>query len=327
MLLKNRDNVLPLNANAKVAVIGLADANSTIYGGTGSGSVIPSYGLTPLDAISAFANVHGGSVSFTPIVNSSDWMSAAIAAAEDADVAIVFVGTTSGEGKDRPSLGLGSVQACVTCQQDLLVAAVAKAQPKTIVSVVSPGAVLLPFVDDVAAILASFMPGQSYGGAIRDVLYGVVNPSGKLPVTFPNHDNETQFSTAQWPGLPGPPPPPGAGGQQQITEANYTERLLVGYRYYDAKGIKLTTGFPFGFGAHCTSIIMARHSRTFLEKSSTHGCNLVSELAPSFDSFECLPCRAAPCCFCQACRTPRSSIQISRPHQHRSPQPCKTQEI
>jgi hypothetical protein len=174
----------------------------------------------------------------------------------------------------------------VTCQQDLLVAAVAKAQPKTIVSVVSPGAVLLPFVNDVAAILASFMPGQSYGGAIRDVLYGVVNPSGKLPVTFPNHDNETQFSTAQWPGLPGPPPPPGAGGQQQITEANYTERLLVGYRYYDAKGIKLTTGFPFGFGAHCTSIFMARHSRTFLEKSSTHGCNLFSELPPSFDSFE-----------------------------------------
>lgn len=348
VLLKNSDGVLPLKSSANVAVIGLADENSTIYGGTGSGSVIPSYGQTPLHAISAFAEAHGGSVTFTPIVkpdvqddggavsetgecsiqeevscngsdlpngdvgpsttesccaacakragctawtlngfgvhpaghcflkancsgmqeappgsvsgvtsrsalswNSTSWMSTAIAAAKDADVAIIFVGTTSGEGNDRPSLGLGGVQACATCEQDLLVRAIARVQPKTVVSVVSPGAVLLPFSNDVSAILASFMPGQAYGAAICDVLYGNVAPSGKLPVTFPNHDNELNFSTAQWPGLPGPPPPPGAGASKNhITEANYTEGLLVGYRYYDAMGINFTTGFPFGHGTY-----------------------------------------------------------------------------
>jgi beta-glucosidase len=148
VLLKNVGDLLPLQPNAKVAVIGLADANSTIYGGTGSGSVIPSFGLTPLDAFSAFAKAHGGSVSFTPIVapgtaagteeEAAAWMAPAVAAAKDADVAVVFVGTTSGEGKDRESLGLGAVAACATCEQDLLVAAIAKAQPKTAVSIVSP---------------------------------------------------------------------------------------------------------------------------------------------------------------------------------------------
>jgi hypothetical protein len=88
--------VLPLEPGAKVAVIGLADANSTIYGGTGSGAVTPSYGLTPLEAISAFAAEHGGSVTFVRILDSTS-IDAAVAAAKEADVAVVFVGTTSGE--------------------------------------------------------------------------------------------------------------------------------------------------------------------------------------------------------------------------------------
>jgi beta-glucosidase len=71
------------------------------------------------------------------------------------------------------------------------------------------------------------------------VLFGTVNPSAKLPITMPNKENEVDFSPAQWPGLPDPKNP---------TYANYTERLLVGYRYYDAKGLAFTTGFPFGHG-------------------------------------------------------------------------------
>jgi hypothetical protein len=124
------------------------------------------------------------------------------------------------------------------------------------------------------------MPGQSYGGAIADILYGnvseneflvhfsickrsfcqdrlgtnigetqeqsrflffQVNPSGKLPVTLPNHDNETAFSAAQWPGLPGPPPPPGAGGTPppQITEANYTEVCVLKTRPFPSNDLSL----------------------------------------------------------------------------------------
>ena len=76
------------------------------------------------------------------------------------------------------------------------------------------------------------------------MLLGNVNPSGKLPITFPNRENETDFSPAQWPGLPDPTNP---------TYANYTEKLLVGYRFYDHHQIEFTTGFPFGHGLSYTS--------------------------------------------------------------------------
>ena len=81
-------------------------------------------------------------------------------------------------------------------------------------------------------VLATGMPA---GDAISDILFGKVNPSARLPVTFPNSENEQQFSQAQWPGLPDPEAP---------LYANYTEGLFVGYRYYDAHGI--TPKFTFG---------------------------------------------------------------------------------
>ena len=197
MLLKNTNRLLPLTPGVKLAVIGMADAKTTIYGGSGSGSVVPSYPVTPLDALARHAASHGGAVTFVP--GDSDLTHAA-KAAKSADVAVVFVGTVSGEGTDRQSLGLGA-------SQDALVSAVASAQPNTVVFVASPGSVLLPWSTHpgVAAILANFMPGQQVGNAVVDVLFGAVNPSGKLPVTFPNKDNETAFTPSQWPGVPIPP--------------------------------------------------------------------------------------------------------------------------
>lgn len=98
---------------------------------------------------------------------------------------------------------------------------------------------LLLLMSQVAGIFVNFMPGQQAGHAIADCLFGKVNPSGKLPLTMPNKENEQEFTTEQWPGLPDPTKP---------VYANYTEKLLVGYRYYDAKKIDFTTGFPFGHG-------------------------------------------------------------------------------
>merc|ERR1712113_260635 len=82
------------------------------------------------------------------------------------------------------------------------------------------------------------------GNAIADVLFGKVNPSGKLPLLFPNIENETQSSTAQWPGLPDPKKP---------TYVYYQEQLLVGHRFYDKHNISFTTGFPFGHGLSYTT--------------------------------------------------------------------------
>merc|ERR1712061_385836 len=102
--------------------------------------------------------------------------------------------------------------------QNALIEAVAKANRNTIVVLSVPGAILLPWANDVAAILTNFMPGQQAGNAIADVLFGKVNPSGKLPLLFPNKENETQAKTAQWPGLPNPKNP---------AYVYYEEKLLV----------------------------------------------------------------------------------------------------
>jgi beta-glucosidase len=182
-------------------------------------------------------------------------VAAAAALAAEADYAIVFVGTLSHEGGDRASLSLddgctpsggniGSQCEGNNNNQNALVAAVAKANAKTTVVLSVPGAILLPWINDVSAALTNFMPGQQAGHAIADVLFGKVNPSAKLPVTFPNKEGEQLTSPEQWPGLPDPKNP---------VYANYTEKLLVGYRWYDANSVSFTTGFPFGHGLSYTA--------------------------------------------------------------------------
>jgi len=161
-------------------------------------------------------------------------LKAATDLAKGADYTLVFVSCYSQEGSDRENLSLSHVD---------LIEAVANVSRRTIVVAAAVGAVVMPWSKDVDSILTNFMPGQQAGPAIADVLFGVVNPSAKLPLTFPNVENETQLSPAQWPGLSG----------QDGTSASYSEKLLVGYRYYDAHKIKFDTGFPFGHGLSYTT--------------------------------------------------------------------------
>jgi len=154
----------------------------------------------------------------------------AAAAAAKADVAIVFGMTTSSEGGDRGDLNLND-------GADDLIDAVGKAQPNTIAVVVTPGALLTPWSDDVGAAIAAFMPGQEYGRAAMDVIFGDVNPSARLPVTFPNSENELNLTDSQWPGVDG--------------RSTYSEKLLVGYRYYHAN--KIDPKFGFGHGLSYSS--------------------------------------------------------------------------
>jgi len=119
--------------------------------------------------------------------------------------------------------------------------AVAKANPRTIVIATSPGHVLMPWAADVAAIAAVFMPGQEAGHAIADILFNVVNPTAHLPLTIPNKENEMEMTPEQYPGLP----------VNQPLHAVYSEKLLVGYRWYNAKGVKPL--FCFGHGLTYTT--------------------------------------------------------------------------
>jgi beta-glucosidase len=245
VMLKNEQGLLPLKAGKKIAVIGMAQATDAIVAGGGSGSVHPSWhGVSaPLDAI----KTHAGS-SFTSFSDGGD-INASATAAQQADVAIVFVGTFSGEGMDRQSLSLdagrgtcGKKNPVRLCHQDALVAAIAAAQPHTVVVVATPGPVLLPWSGQVAAILTTFMCGEQIGNAVADILYGHVNPSARLPLTFPNMENETQLTPNQWPYT-----------NKSDPNVSFTERGLFGYRYYDAHNLTFSSGFPFGHGLSFTT--------------------------------------------------------------------------
>lgn len=230
VLVQNTDSLLPLSFSSikSIAVLGDECNTAPIVAGAGSGAVSPPYIITVLQGI-LNAVPHTVNVTYA---GTSDANVVAVAAA--ADVAVVCTGTWSSEGVDRADLSLPPAE-------NDLIAKVAAAQSRTVVIVTCPGAVLMPWSASVASILVNFMPGQEAGNAVADVLFGAFNPSGRLPLTFPTQENPTNFTQEQYPGEPWYFP----------ENANYSEGLFVGYRWYDAHGV--TPLFPFGHGLSYTS--------------------------------------------------------------------------
>src|SRR5512139_2346133 len=234
VLLKN-NGILPLKDQQHIAVIGRAAENAHFQGG-GSSHINPTKVAVPFKELQAQA----GDAELTyaegyPADNSfrQDMIDKAVMLAQSADVALLYIALPTfkeSEGYDRPDLDL-------TDQQIALIKAIAKVQPNTIV-VLNNGApvAMSAWIDDVAAILESWMMGQAGGAAIADVLFGKVNPCGKLAETFPLKLADTP-AHLNWPG--------GAG------EVHYGEGLFIGYRYYDAKQMPVL--FPFGHGLSYTT--------------------------------------------------------------------------
>ena len=158
-------------------------------------------------------------------------INAAVSAAASASTAVVVVSDdTESEAADRPALNLPSAQ-------DELIAAVAAANPHTVVVVDAGAPVAMPWLSQVAAVIDAWYPGQTSGTSLASVLFGQTNPGGHLPVTFPTSLSQVPAATtAQFPG---------SGGQVQ-----YSEGVDVGYRWYDANNV--TPLFPFGFGLSYT---------------------------------------------------------------------------
>src|SRR5215472_4619589 len=153
---------------------------------------------------------------------------AAVAAARQADVAIVFANDAQGEGMDRTSLSLPG-------DQNQLISAVAKANRRTIVVLNTGGPVLMPWLHEAAGVLEAWYPGQMFGTAVAAVLFGDASPAGRLPVTFPASDTQGPAPVTQ------PEHYPGVNGV-----VRYDEGLAVGYRWYDQTGQRPL--FPFGYG-------------------------------------------------------------------------------
>jgi len=155
----------------------------------------------------------------------------AVAAAEAARAVVVFGYNEGTEGSDRPSLALPN-------NQDALIQAVVEANPRSVVVLNTGDPVSMPWVDSAAAILQMWYPGQEGGWATADLLLGNANPGGKLPVTFPVSDDDTQVAGH-------PEMYPGVDDEQY-----YSEGIFAGYRWYDAQGIEPL--FPFGHGLSYT---------------------------------------------------------------------------
>lgn len=166
----------------------------------------------------------------------NDLIATAVAAARQADVAVVFVGHKVGEGMDRQHLALSN-------DQDALIEAVAAVNPHTVVVLQTGGAVSMPWLSKVAGVLQTWLGGDSTGPATAKLLFGDAEPGGRLPVTFPS--DESQGPARERHQYPGTLDATGA-----IDQVHFDEDLLVGYRYWDAKGqVPL---FPFGYGLSYT---------------------------------------------------------------------------
>jgi beta-glucosidase len=278
VLLKNASGQLPLNAATvkSIAIIG-SNANVAVLSGGGSAQVTPSGGpvpatpslvypnppgwaavvwdpSVPTQAIQAMAP--GATVQFDPGTNAAT--ASALAAASQ--VAIVFVSQWTSEGMDMPSLNFTDLTDGLGTDQDALVAAVAAANPHTIVVMENSSAQAMPWLASVSAVLEAWFPGQNGGPAIANLLFGTVNPSGKLPITFP-------ASVDQLPRPAIPQPPDGT----TPFPVNYSEGFNVGYKWYDSQG--LTPLFPFGFGLSYT---------TFSFTNAAVAYNLSSTSDPNF---------------------------------------------
>lgn len=261
VLLQNRGNILPLAASARRILIvgGYADAGVLSGGGSsqsqGEGGPVVSL---PVVAEGMFAplmaqNYHRSSPlkairARSPeaeiVYRDGRYPADAAIAAKNADLVIVFATQWMTEGLDVPDLSLPN-------GQDDMIAAVAKANPNIVVVLETGGPVTMPWQNDVGAILEAWYPGARGGEAIAAVLFGDVNPSGRLPVTFP-------ASVAQLPrpDLPGAetvePDFAGHGKPGQTLDIDYNiEGADVGYRWFARQAEKPL--FPFGFGLSYTS--------------------------------------------------------------------------
>jgi beta-glucosidase len=249
VLLKN-NGILPLLKTAKkIAVIG-GYANVGVMSGGGSSQVAPQMGPA-LNLPTTFAAddwqaviLHPGSPARAIAArvpnarvtyDSGAYPDLAATRAKDADVVVIFATQWTSEGMDVPDLSLPNAQ-------DALIAAVTAANPRTIVVLETGGPVLMPWLDKTAAVLEAWYPGIKGAEAVADILFGDVNPSGRLPITFPASLEQT--------------PRPKLDGFYDFdpgkTGADYNiEGSDVGYRWYFRQGTAPL--FPFGFGLSYTN--------------------------------------------------------------------------
>ena len=266
VLLKNDGGLLPISGRKNILVVGENAIKMMTVGG-GSSSLKAKYEVSPLDGLKSALEPMGVKVSYergyvgdasgsyngvttgqdlSEKRSASQLISDAAAAAKNADM-VIFIGGLNksdhqdAEGADRLSYDL-------PYGQDDVISALLEANSNLVVVNISGNAVAMPWADKVPAIVQDWYIGSEAGNSLADVLTGKVNPSGKLPFTFPVALSDGPLKTAeQFPGV-------STGenmGMFPITKETYSEGVFVGYRWYDSKDVEPL--FPFGYGLSYTT--------------------------------------------------------------------------
>lgn len=234
VLLKNEDNILPLDSNKKISVIGEFAEKSRFQGG-GSSHVNAVKVDIILDELRKESNkdieyAKGFEIESDGI--DEKLFSEAVSLAKDSEAVIIFAGLPEryeSEGYDRKHMN-------IPINQVKLIEEISKVQENIVVVLCNGAPIEMPWLDKVKAVLEGYLGGQALGGAIADLLFGKSNPCGKLAETFP----EKLSHNPSYLNFPG-----------EGDEVNYAEGNFVGYKYYDKKGIKPL--FPFGHGLSYTT--------------------------------------------------------------------------
>lgn len=255
VLLKNEDDILPLEKKGSIALIG-AFVKKSRYQGEGSSHITP----TRLDDIyEEIEKTAGGKANITysegyRLENDNideELINEAQKAASGSDVAVIFAGLPEeyeSEGFDRTHMRMPE-------NQNRLIESVAEVQSNIVVVLVNGSPIEMPWIDKVKGVLEAYLGGQALGGALADTLFGTVNPSGKLAETFPVKLNHNP-SYLNFPG--------------EGDRVEYKENLFVGYRYYDTKGIEPL--FPFGYGLSYTQF---EYSNMSVDKKDVSDNNVI----------------------------------------------------
>ncbi len=242
VLLKNEANFLPLDAKAykNFLIVGQGPfADEACNGGGGSSKVDPLYTITPIDGMKNVLNTLGSSSEVTKYIVEQDLanLDGALNAAKSADLVVIMAGLVATEGADLDTPTMRN-------DQDKMVAKLLDANPNAVVVMKNSSPVLMPWIDKAKAVLEAWNQGSEDGHVVADLLFGVVNPSGKVPTTYAKSIEDLMYYDR-------PDRYPGIDEGEGFETMHYSEGLNMGYRWFQSQNIAPL--FPFGYGLSYTT--------------------------------------------------------------------------
>jgi beta-glucosidase len=237
--------LLPLDPNAgSIVIIGQSTfVDEACLGGGGSSKVVPLYTVPPLQGMQDVLRDLGSSATVTKVTVADDLsnLNEAKAAAKTADAVVLMAGLVATEGADQPNANMLN-------DQNRMLDELLGINPTTVVVMKDSNPVLMPWIGKASAVLEAWNQGTEDGHVVADLLFGVVNPSGKVPTSYPRSEDDTLYA-----GRPERYPGTDEGAGYPVIR--YSEGLEMGYRWFQAQGI--TPLFGFGFGLSYTTFDIA----------------------------------------------------------------------